>query len=227
MVKMAIVLPFTIDKLYNMLYQSSNGVAPWRWLQVLAETCRSAVINIGEFSYCHTSSCVTIAGIYTILVSYNLIILVQQQVCFYRTTASVHLNSHKRTHAHTNTHTSKSSSALYRLFLYPTTHDTHATCFTCPSAPYSRILNIFMHIYIYIYISTILMPEPVCLPACLSIHPLWNFHAIFNTTLYPTLRFVNFVPLLFVMNYKLTRNAVYLSSVSQKEESKWRTQMQK
>ena len=170
-----------------------------------------------------------LSGICTIIVSYNLIIVVQQHICFYRTTASVHPNSHKRTHAHarararththTHTHTSKCSSALYRLFLSPPADDTHATCFTCPSAPYSRILNIFIHIYPLFWCRSLYVYLPVSM---ISIQPLWNFHAIFNTNLNPTPRLVNFVPVLFVMNYKLTRNAVYLSSVNEKEDSKWR-----
>lgn len=154
-------------------------------------------------------------GIYTILVSYNLFLYNNTFVFSEPPLRCTLTNINARTH----THTSKSSSALYRLFLYPTAHNTHATCFTCPSAPYSRILNIFIHIQSLFWCLSLWVYLPVSM---VSIHPLWNFYAIFNTTLYPTLRLVNFVPVLFVMNYKLTRNAVYLSSLSRKEESKWR-----
>jgi hypothetical protein len=40
-------LPFTIGKLHNMLYVSLSAGAPWNWLQVVAETCRSAEVNTG------------------------------------------------------------------------------------------------------------------------------------------------------------------------------------
>ena len=155
-------------------------------------------------------------------ISYNLISFVQQHICFYRTTALAHPHTKARTntHTHTHTHTSKSLCALPTVSIpYCPQHSRNLF-----HLPFSTVQSHFE--YIHTHTSTFLIPEPVWLPACFyglyMARPLRNFHAIFNTTLLPTIQPVNFIPVLFVMHFKLTRSAVYLSSLSQKEDSKWR-----
>jgi len=120
-------------------------------------------------------------GICTLLVSHNLIIFVQQQVCFYRTTASVHPNSHKRTHnSHARTHAHQRVPQSFTDFLY-------TLLITTPAQLFSLALqhptgSFWIYSWIYIHFSD----AWVCMSTCLSLWSLSTLCEIFTPFLIQT-----------------------------------------